>query len=495
MKLTSKTINYTVDTVAQLLLTTGTENDTVIVTDENQGGVFIYREDNASTNNGGTIFNGWSRQYDGAVNVKWFGAKGDGVTDDTVAIQNAIDYCGINNKSLFLNGTTFCISDSISSLYKISIIGLQFDYLSYDNSPSNENIGTTIKYIGDINTNVFDFDLRIIKNIYIKNVAILVPQLYNATCIRIIGSNYLTQGGTYSCSLDNVAVIRDGVISPTSTNATGILLDAGIQDPNGVCFFGSSLHNIYCFNLYTGIKLNVVNNSVIENFINSNSFFNIKLYQCFISINLIAGTGANAIWRNSFNTISIQNGTDIVGNKAISTLNALGMVTDNTFVNSFVWDSPLDNFLSGMSYLNNIIGGNYNEALNVSGRSFMQDSVTIGERKVNRKEGTLQVFGSGNKSNNTGQITIYDKSDSNRQVRFGYDSTSEVGYIQATKAGVANKPLLLNPNGGDVFFTPTNGVVPTINGTMVFEYLSNTAIKLKFKGSDGIVRSATLTLT
>jgi len=61
-----------------LLLNTNKEiNTTAIVKDNNRGGVFNYDGAQSGVNNGGTIFNGWVRQYDGAVNVKWFGAVGD----------------------------------------------------------------------------------------------------------------------------------------------------------------------------------------------------------------------------------------------------------------------------------------------------------------------------------------------------------------------------------------------------------------------------------
>jgi len=73
-----------------LLLNTNKEiNTTAIVKDSNRGGVFNYDGAQSGVNNGGTVFNGWVRQYDGAVNVKWFGAKVDGVTDDTASINLA----------------------------------------------------------------------------------------------------------------------------------------------------------------------------------------------------------------------------------------------------------------------------------------------------------------------------------------------------------------------------------------------------------------------
>lgn len=90
----------------------------------NDGGLGIFRvdaSDTTSTDNGGTILVGtdgrrWKRDFSGVVNALWFGVVGDGVTNDTTAIGNAITYCSNNKKRLYFPGgktysmTSFTIS-------------------------------------------------------------------------------------------------------------------------------------------------------------------------------------------------------------------------------------------------------------------------------------------------------------------------------------------------------------------------------------------------
>jgi hypothetical protein len=63
----------TVDTVANLDDIDTNLFTVAVVKDLIRGGLFIYDSTYASINNDGTIFNGWVRQYEGAIKTEWFG--------------------------------------------------------------------------------------------------------------------------------------------------------------------------------------------------------------------------------------------------------------------------------------------------------------------------------------------------------------------------------------------------------------------------------------
>jgi len=168
MKIKHNSINYSVNTVDDLLALSGmNEDDVTVVTDENRGGTFVYRNSNIGINNDGTIFNGWTRQYDGAVNVKWFGAKGDslgkisGENDDTEAFEKALT----TNKDVYAPKGVYAISRTLHLNSGQTLYGDGIDkwYFTFDTTNKSEENGTSLRFIG---TGTKDFTVDQVSNVY-----------------------------------------------------------------------------------------------------------------------------------------------------------------------------------------------------------------------------------------------------------------------------------------------------------------------------------------
>jgi hypothetical protein len=100
------------------------------------GGIFYAgTADLTSSDNGGTIIVGsaglrWKRVYENNwVSIKWFGAKGDGIQDDTLKIQAALNLYNLQDPNSSITGTVYCppgkykLTQSITiDVYKTSLI-------------------------------------------------------------------------------------------------------------------------------------------------------------------------------------------------------------------------------------------------------------------------------------------------------------------------------------------------------------------------------------
>lgn len=261
------------------------------------------------------------------VNVKTFGAIGDGTTDDTLAINNAIN--SITKGVIFVPRGTYLISGAINLKNDIVLMGEgnATTFKVKDNININDNI---IKVVNASNVVLADFAIdgnraNQDETLYTQyavfvsntqNVTVDNVHVYNANGvgIQIYASNNCTvfncksHGNRYhgyeceqctNCVFDTCYGYnndRHGVfVSPGEVGGTGSINNT----ITNCCFNGNTQYGIAFGVDAQGISIGLSKNNLVENCqVNGNGYYGISIYRvdnCIINGNNITNNGAFGI--------------------------------------------------------------------------------------------------------------------------------------------------------------------------------------------------------
>lgn len=130
------------------------------------------------------------------VNVKTYGAKGNGITDDTQAFKKAISECSNSNKYLFIDNGNYLISETIDIPQSVSIIGANKENVTITCNTPNINIFNMSITSGGANNTIKNLSLRSTTN-DVNGINLINVNKCNIENINFIGlkTNITIDGG------------------------------------------------------------------------------------------------------------------------------------------------------------------------------------------------------------------------------------------------------------------------------------------------------------
>lgn len=157
---------YQVDTIADLkaLNVSAVPDDLAVIVlgyyeaGDGGGGLFFYDAAGVGADNKGTVIapttgsGRWLRSYSGAIiSIGWFGAVGDGVTDDAAAINAALVYANSigGGKVMLRGGVTYLVKSVINVIYEgVELAGPSGAWIGPHATPPPAIGATILKYGG-----------------------------------------------------------------------------------------------------------------------------------------------------------------------------------------------------------------------------------------------------------------------------------------------------------------------------------------------------------
>ena len=220
---------------------------------------------------------------EGWVNVKDFGAKGDGVTDDTEAIQATIDYAQLNNKTVYIPPGNYLIGGTLQAKTKTHIKG---EYSVEYWVGKQGNWGTQLIKNDSCDPGSI---INLVSTSHIENIRFIYQKQCGVKGLISLGKEDISNSVITNVYVKNCTFFgrRSGEIDSDNT------VYAIYIYPSTVAHYYNTFENLYIYNFDVGIKL--------SNQSNANSFHNITSLFCIIHYDL-DGTG-NECLENVFTNL------------------------------------------------------------------------------------------------------------------------------------------------------------------------------------------------
>lgn len=206
------------------------------------GGIFYFNTSSSAGDNGGTVIapavgaGRWIRVTSNYIDIRWFGAKGDGVTDDSVAIQTSINQA---TETIFPSAP-YLVNSVINLVSNVRLIGNG----SATILPGSGCASYCIKGVGLSNVTITNLTVRFAAGI---TPQVVLPQgtygsasaIYFENCTNIALSN-LRGGGMFGqvnlyncqdswCKDSIFSSPNAGVAAVADSTVTGTALIDGIE--------------------------------------------------------------------------------------------------------------------------------------------------------------------------------------------------------------------------------------------------------------------------